>query len=100
MLVESPLAFEEVSSPISARGTANTFEANFQYEVVDEDGDVVAENFVTATSGTGTRGTFDFTTADFDEPSEGDVSLVVFEHSAEDGSRMNEVEIPLHLTQG
>lgn len=91
VLVESPLAFEEVSAPISATGTANTFEANFLYELLDEDGNVIDENFVTATSGTGTRGTFEFTTADVD----GVAMLVVFEESAEDGSRIREVEIPL-----
>ena len=91
VLVESPLPFEEVTSPLRATGTANTFEANFQYELLDADGEVVDENFVTATSGTGTRGTFDFTTGEFDEIS----ALVVFETSAEDGSRMREVEIPL-----
>ena len=91
VLVESPLPFDEVTSPITATGTANTFEANFQYELLDADGDVVDENFVTATSGTGTRGTFEFTTADVDDVA----TLVVFESSAEDGSRMNEVEIPL-----
>ena len=92
VLVESPLPFEEVASPLRAEGTANTFEANFQYESLDSDGNVVDENFVTATSGTGTRGTFDFTTV----PTVDEVAtLVVFESSAEDGSRMNEVEIPL-----
>ena len=91
VLVESPLPFEEVTSPLRATGTANTFEANFQYELLGADGEVVDENFVTATSGTGTRGTFDFTTGPFDEVS----ALVVFETSAEDGSRMREVEIPL-----
>jgi germination protein M len=93
VLVESPLSFEEVSSPLRVTGTANTFEANFMYEVVDGDGNVVDENFVTATSGSGTRGTFDFTTGPFDEIA----ALVVFETSAEDGSRINEVEIPLAL---
>ncbi|HEU5491768.1 MAG TPA: Gmad2 immunoglobulin-like domain-containing protein [Gaiellaceae bacterium] len=91
VLVESPLPFEEVTSPITAVGTANTFEANFQYELLDADGDIVDENFVTATSGTGTRGTFEFTTAEFDDVA----TLVVFESSAEDGSRIHEVEIPL-----
>jgi hypothetical protein len=91
VLVESPLPFEEVSSPITATGTANTFEANFQYELLDADGNVVDENFVTATSGTGTRGTFEFTTAEVDDVA----TLVVFETSAEDGSRIREVEIPL-----
>jgi germination protein M len=91
VLVESPLPFDEVSSPITASGTANTFEANFQYEVLDADGNVIDENFVTATSGTGTRGTFEFTTDDVEDAA----TLLVFETSAEDGSRIHEVEIPL-----
>ena len=91
ILVESPLPFEAVTSPIRAGGTANTFEATFNYEFVDAVGKVVDENFVTATSGTGTRGTFEFTTGDFDSISK----LVVFEPSAEDGSRTKLVEIPL-----
>jgi germination protein M len=94
VLVESPLPFEEVTSPLTATGTANTFEATFQYELVDADGNVVDENFVTATSGSGTRGTFELTTGAFDEVA----ALRVFESSAEDGSRMNEVEIPLSLS--
>jgi Immunoglobulin-like domain of bacterial spore germination/Sporulation and spore germination len=91
ILVESPLPFADVTSPITATGTANTFEATFNYELLDADGDVVDENFVTATSGTGTRGTFEFTTGNFDQAS----TLVVFEPSAEDGSRTKLVEIPL-----
>ena len=91
VLVESPLPFEEVETPLRVTGTANTFEANFQYELLDTGGNVVDENFVTATSGTGTRGTFDFTTDAVDDLA----ALVVFETSAEDGSRMREVEIPL-----
>jgi Immunoglobulin-like domain of bacterial spore germination/Sporulation and spore germination len=95
ILVESPLPFEEVSSPLRATGTANTFEATFQYELVDAEGDVVDKNFVTATSGTGTRGIFEFTTGTFDDVA----ALRVFELSAEDGSRINEVEIPLRTAQ-
>lgn len=91
VLVESPLPFEEVTTPLTVSGTANTFEANFQYELLDGEGTVVDENFATATSGTGTRGTFEFTTAEVDDVA----TLVVFESSAEDGSRMREVEIPL-----
>ncbi len=94
VLVESPLSFEEVMSPLRAEGTANTFEATFAFTITDADGGLLAENFVTATSGTGTRGTFEFSesfTADAGE----EITLTVFENSAEDGSRMNEVEIPL-----
>src|SRR5436190_11022093 len=77
ILVESPLAFEEVTSPFRATGTANTFEATFQYEVTDPDGKIVDKNFVTATSGTGTRGTFDFTTKTFTVPFDGVGELIV-----------------------
>ena len=92
ILVESPLSFEDVTSPLRVTGTANTFEANFQYELADSDGQIIAENFVTATSGTGTRGTFEFTVPfEF----EGDGTLIVFESSAKDGARINLVEIPL-----
>ena len=99
ILVESPLPFAQVSSPIRVTGTANTFEATFNYELTDTDGKIVDEDFVTATSGTGTRGTFDFTTKKFTVPFSGVGSLVVFERSAEDGSRTKLVEIPLRMSQ-
>ena len=99
ILVESPLAFEQVGSPLRVTGTANTFEANFEYELTDTDGKIVDQSFVTATSGTGTRGTFDFTTDAFTVPFDGVGTLIVFERSAEDGSRMNLVEIPLRMTR-
>ena len=94
VLVESPLAFEQVTSPLRSEGTANTFEANFAFTITDGEGDLLAENFVTATSGTGTRGTFEFSES-FTAPAGSEITLTVFENSAEDGSRMNEVEIPL-----
>jgi hypothetical protein len=97
ILVESPLAFEEVPSPVHAFGTANTFEATFQYELTDTDGRIVDEDFVTATSGTGTRGTFEFTTEPYMVPFDGIGALIVFESSAQDGSRINLVEIPLRM---
>jgi hypothetical protein len=96
ILVESPLAFEAASNPIHATGTANTFEANFQYEVVDPAGKVVDTHFVTATSGTGTRGTFEFTTKPYTGKA-GQGALVVLEFSAKDGSRTKEVRIPVQL---
>jgi hypothetical protein len=99
VLVESPLPFEQVTSPLRATGTANTFEATFNYELTDTDGRIVDENFVTATSGTGTRGTFDFTTKPYTVPFDGVGSLIVFEHSAKDGSRINLVEIPVRMTR-
>ncbi len=99
ILVESPLAFQEVGNPVQASGTANTFEATFEYELTDTDGKIVDESFVTATSGTGTRGTFEFTTKPYEIAFDGVGALIVFERSAKDGSRINLVEIPVRMTR-
>jgi hypothetical protein len=96
VLVDTPLAFSGVASPLIASGTANTFEATFSFEIRDEGGEVIAGDFVTATSGSGTRGTFRFAQP-FVVDSDQNGTLVVFELSAEDGSRIHEVEIPLEL---
>ena len=97
ILVESPLAFQVVTSPLHATGTANTFEATFQYDLVNGAGTVVKTHFVTATSGTGTRGTFEFSVP-FTAGNHSSGSLVVYEISAKDGSRINEIGIPLKLS--
>jgi Immunoglobulin-like domain of bacterial spore germination/Sporulation and spore germination len=94
ILVESPLPFDRVESPLRSSGTANTFEATFEYELLDRDGKKVAGHFVTATSGTGTRGTFEFTQP-FSLTRGGAGKLVVLERSAADGSRINVVETPI-----
>jgi hypothetical protein len=96
VLVESPLPGVSVESGFEVTGTANTFEASFNYELKDASGKVLSKNFVTATSGSGTRGTFRFAVPyELDEPQDG--TLAVFELSAEDGSRTHESEVPLHL---
>jgi hypothetical protein len=97
ILVESPLPFASVGSPLRVWGTANTFEATFEYELLDGSGKVLAHHFVTATSGSGTRGTYDFTIR-FDAPPDRG-KLVVYEVSAADGSRIHQVEIPLSLAK-
>jgi hypothetical protein len=99
ILVESPLWFEEVGNPVRATGTANTFEATLQYELTDTDGRIVDSGFVTATSGSGTRGTFDFTTKPYEIPFDGVGALFVFELSAKDGSRINLREIPVRMSK-
>ena len=95
IFVESPTVGEEVRSPLRIRGTANAFEATFMVNVTDWDGRIVVEQFVTATSGSGERGTFDVTIPfEVDRPGG---ALIVFERSAEDGSQLHVVEIPLAL---
>jgi hypothetical protein len=96
VLVESPLPQQSVEPGFEVTGTANTFEATFNYELKDASAKVLSKNFVTATSGSGIRGTFRFTVPyDLDQPQDG--TLIVFELSAEDGSRTHESEIPLQL---
>jgi hypothetical protein len=96
ILVEAPLPFATVSAPLRLRGTANTFEATFEYELLDSNGKTLAKHFVTATSGSGTRGTYDVSIP-FAPPG-GTGKLVVYELSAADGSRIHQVEIPLAFT--
>jgi Immunoglobulin-like domain of bacterial spore germination len=97
ILVETPLPFDEVSAPLRVAGTANTFEATFEYDLLDPAGKVLTHDFVTATSGSGTRGTYDFKIP-FEAP-HGVGTLVVYERSAADGSRLHQVEIPLSLAK-
>jgi hypothetical protein len=96
ILVETPLPFATVSAPLRLRGTANTFEATFEYELLDSAGKPLAKHFVTATSGSGTRGTYDVAVP-FGPPG-GTGKLLVYELSAADGSRIHQVEIPLTFT--
>jgi hypothetical protein len=97
ILVESPLPFAEVTSPLRIQGTANTFEAQFRVNVVDGDGLIVYDEPAMATSGTGTRGTFDIT-ATFEVPREGIGAVIVWEESAKDGSQINLVEVPISVS--
>jgi germination protein M len=97
ILVETPLPFDEVTSPLRVAGTANTFEATFEYDLLAPDGKVLKHDFETATSGSGTRGTFDFKVP-FEAPN-GLAKLVVYERSAADGSKTHVIEIPLSLAK-
>jgi len=97
ILVETPLPFDEVTAPLRVAGTANTFEATFEYDLLDPDGKVLKHDFATATSGSGTRGTFDFRVP-FEAPN-GVARLVVYERSAADGSKTHIVEIPISLAK-
>jgi hypothetical protein len=95
ILVESPVVGDTVTSPIRVTGTANTFEANFHLRL-EAGGKKLVQRFVTATSGSGQRGTFDATIA-APERVTGAVTLVAFEPSAEDGRPQHVVRIPLRL---
>ena len=93
IFVETPARDSTVTSPVLASGTANVFEATFHVEVWSGDR-LVRTDFVTATSGNGTRGTWEHTL----ELPPGSVKLVFFAPSAKDGSPLHETEVFLTVT--
>ena len=96
ILVESPAPGDVVSSPLAITGENNTFESNVQFRVEDGSGNVLAEGFTTGTGGMGTWGPFEGT-LDFDPGAQTEGTVVVFESSAQDGSEINVVEIPVRF---
>jgi len=96
VLVESPTwdASVALASPLRVRGTANTFEAEFQLEIADATGKIIRTQRVMATSGSGTRGTFDATIS-LQGLTPGEAFLVSSYLSAKDGSRVVVMEIPI-----
>lgn len=97
ILVESPAPGEAVTSPVTVSGSSNVFEATHQLNITDPDGLIIAEKTVTATSGTGTRGTWSETVTFGPIKRDGLGAVIVFELSAKDGSQQNVVEIPVRM---
>ncbi len=96
IFVERPAVGDRVASPLVVQGTANTFEAQFMIRVRDASGTTLVEESVMATSGSGTRGTFNATMR-FIAPSSS-IVLELFEPSAASGLPTHVVKIPLPLT--
>ena len=94
IIVDFPFPGQQVDTTFVLEGTANVFEANVSYRVVAANGDVLAEGFSTATCGTGCRGHYSETIDLFVEGPT-DATLEVFESSAEDGSPLHMVEVPI-----
>ncbi len=96
ILVETPTLGTTVTSPLRVTGTANVFEAVFRVEIVDAAGLEIVDEMVQATSGTGTRGTFDVTLR-FTTRTPGPGSLIVYYDSPKDGSKVVVDDIPIVL---
>lgn len=93
ILVEGPVFNQTVGSPLRIWGTANTFEAVFRVRMW-AGGTQLFDYRVQATSGTGTRGSFDVTVR---FTASGPAVLEAYEVSMKDGSHVNVVDIPLTL---
>jgi germination protein M len=98
VLAETPRPGATIEGPtVDVGGSANTFEATVYLEATDAAGNVlVPEEFTTATSGSGTPGTF-YTTLSFPDGTTGEVVIRVYDVSAEDGSRRSVNELPITL---
>ncbi len=99
ILVETPAPGDRISSAVDVSGSSNVFEATHQVQLTGPDGSVLSERTVTATSGTGTRGTWS-TQITFDAPaSEATGTIIAFALSPKDGSQTNVIEIPVRLME-
>jgi hypothetical protein len=94
ILIESPLPGDRVTGPLRVSGTSNDTEATFRLELRQGD-TVLASTPVTASSGSGVRGTF---SQSLDYSGSGTATIVAFEQNAGEGPpELGRVEIPVEL---
>jgi hypothetical protein len=97
ILVENPAVGDTLRGSVHLTGMANVFEAQFRVQVVDHGGVVLLDQPVHATAGSGTWGTFDATVT-LPASASGTLTVKVFDLSARDGSRIDEVDIPVVIS--
>lgn len=96
IVVTGPVIGQRVTSPVVVAGTADVFEATVSVRILSASGTELATSFTTATCGSGCRGDYQVSVS-YRLASEQPGTVQVFEVSAEDGSRINVVEIPVTL---
>jgi hypothetical protein len=91
--VTAPVSGQIITSPVELTGSARVFEATVSFRIKDNNGNVLAQGFTTASEGAPGRGNFkgklDFKTAG---PGKGQIE--VFWESMKDGSDEDKVIIP------
>lgn len=97
IFVESPGVGSILSSPFVLRGTASVFEASFLAELRDDKNKRIARVIMQASEGAPGRGTFRKSIAFKTSAKTG--TLIVWDVSMEDGSRLDEVRIPVTFAQ-
>jgi hypothetical protein len=96
--IERPDEGETIAVPFIASGAANVFEAALTIDVVDESGMTACIRHLTATSGTGTPGTWQGMLAFPPEEDPLRVTMRAYTFSPRDGSMANLVELPLTIS--
>lgn len=94
IFIDSPAMGESVTSPVTVRGVANVFEGQFNLEVTDATGKVLATGAGHASMGSYTAfsTTLRYTVS---TPTAGKV--IGFDYSAKDGSRIDDYVVPVTL---
>jgi spore germination protein GerM len=96
IFVDYPAWGEPVTSPIHVSGLSKMFEAVSQVMLTDDDGEPLFEDTVMATCGTGCWGAWEIEIPyEIDRQQFG--ALIVWEFSAQDGSRIHIREYPVRL---
>ncbi len=95
VIVDEPAAGASVTSPLHVEGQARVFEATVSLTLFDEDGTEIVSTVTNAAEGQ-TLSPFSTDVA-FTVTEETPACLWVFEASAEDGSPVNVVQVPLTL---
>ena len=97
ILVSEPAIGARVESPVHIEGIANVFEANVTVEILDAAGNVIAQDFTTASCGTGCFGDYALD-LEFDVGEEQRGTIVVHDDDAAGtGTPPHVVEIPVTL---
>jgi len=96
IFVDDPAYGAPATCPLRVRGVAAVFEAQFNWELANWDGLIVAEGSAMTDNGMG-WGNFEFTIPCGVEQREF-ASLIVFDYSAQDGTMENVREHPIWLT--
>jgi hypothetical protein len=96
VFLESVAPGGTLPSPVTVAGEANTFEATVRIQVLGANGAVLADTFSTATSGSGTWGTFSEAVT-FDSEGNATGTVRVFWDSPEDGSAQDVTEVPVRF---
>jgi hypothetical protein len=96
MIVDSPAAGATVTSPLTVTGQARVFEANVVLTLFDASGNEIATtNGLAAEGGVLSPFSIDIT---FSVSADTEACLWVYESSAQDGSPINVVQVPLTLS--
>lgn len=96
--IDLPAEGATLAVPFMVSGTADTFEATLTIDAIDQTGLTMCVRHLTATSGSGTRGTWEGMLAFPPEEDPLPVTLRAYTHSPVDGAMTDLVERPLTIS--